>query len=213
MSTFPITYPEKTGSGRLTQIFTIPTSDQNTILKENSASANKILQAKELNDRDTIAILIDSPPSTQTEKLKGLSNISANYWRKQTNWPIGLTADGKMSYSFIIPQGSDTTPEAKYYLCNLMKATPENQPALAAALDAYLRGIFSCGAFKNAVFHHIAVSREDPEIIVSLQGWPSKEEGKEYWDVSLFPKASKSFTSFEIFYGFFFRTYDSLLMF
>jgi hypothetical protein len=88
-----------------------------------------------------------------------------------------------MAYSTLIPKGSETTPKAGYYLCNLMKTSLRDQPALAAGLDAYLRGVFTCGVFKP-VFHHVAVSREDPQIVISLQGWPSRAEGREYWDVS-----------------------------
>jgi hypothetical protein len=64
-----------------------------------------------------------------------------------------------------------------------MKVTKAQQPALAAALDAYLRGVFHCGAFEP-VFHHNVVSREDPEIIVNIQGWPNRDAGREYWTVS-----------------------------
>jgi hypothetical protein len=88
-----------------------------------------------------------------------------------------------ISYTFHASESTPQTPKANWYLCKIVKSPRESQPALAAAIDAYLRGVFHCGRF-NPVFYHFLPSEEDSEIFLSLQGWPSAEEGQEYWDVS-----------------------------
>lgn len=82
-----------------------------------------------------------------------------------------------------ICKGPSTTPLAAWYLFSGMRCPKKNQAALAAGLDAYLRGIFHCGTFAP-VFHHVGVSQSDPELIISVQGWPSREAADEYWHVS-----------------------------
>ncbi|KAB5525516.1 hypothetical protein GE09DRAFT_473298 [Coniochaeta sp. 2T2.1] len=79
--------------------------------------------------------------------------------------------------------GPSTTPAAAWYMITGMRTPLQNQDALAAAIDAYLRGIFHCGTF-SPVFHHVGVSKTDPEMVLSVQGWPSREAAEEYWDVS-----------------------------
>ena len=86
-----------------------------------------------------------------------------------------------MTYTFEAP--TSATPQAGFYFVNLMPVPVDKQPALAAAINAYLRGIFYCPDHKP-VFHHIAVSKEDPEVIVSFQGWPTEETAWHYWNVS-----------------------------
>ncbi|KAB5554318.1 hypothetical protein GE09DRAFT_1221834 [Coniochaeta sp. 2T2.1] len=77
--------------------------------------------------------------------------------------------------------GPSTTPAAAWYMITGMRTPLRNQDALAAAIDAYLRGIFHCGTF-SPVFHHVGVSKTDPEMVMSVQGWPSREAAEEYWD-------------------------------
>jgi hypothetical protein len=73
-----------------------------------------------------------------------------------------------------------------------MYSAKAKRPALAAAMDAYLRGIFTCGKFKP-VFHHIVESKENPGMIISMQGWNSADELHEYWDVSIMITLSREF--------------------
>ncbi|KAK2748997.1 hypothetical protein FQN57_007280 [Myotisia sp. PD_48] len=82
-------------------------------------------------------------------------------------------------YHFDFPTGPATTPIAGTYILCFMKCPVANQPAFAATMDAYLRGIFLPDKF-DSVFHHMAVAREDPEIVVSFQGWKTKKEADEY---------------------------------
>jgi hypothetical protein len=79
--------------------------------------------------------------------------------------------------------GLPKTPNGNFYFLSFIKCPRKNQPAIVAALDAYLRGIVSCGKF-TTIFHHVAVSREDPEMILSFQAYPSKEDALFYWNVS-----------------------------
>lgn len=65
-----------------------------------------------------------------------------------------------------------------------MRCPRKDQEALAAAIDAYLRGIFHCGKFAP-VFHHLGVSKTDRDMVLSVQAWPSREAAEEYWDVSI----------------------------
>jgi hypothetical protein len=82
--------------------------------------------------------------------------------------------------------GPATTPVAAWYMVTGMRCLKKDQEALAASLDAYLRGIFHCGKFAP-VFHHFGVSKTDPDLVFSVQGWPSREAADEYWDVSDIP--------------------------
>jgi hypothetical protein len=82
-----------------------------------------------------------------------------------------------------IPGGPATTPRSAWYLVSGMRTPDKHQPALAASLDAYLRGIFHCGDF-SPIFHHVGVSKTDPQMVISVQGWPSREAAEHYWHVS-----------------------------
>ncbi|OBT54400.1 hypothetical protein VE04_10333 [Pseudogymnoascus sp. 24MN13] len=84
------------------------------------------------------------------------------------------------THSIDIPEGPATTPVAGWYMVGGMRCPEENKAALAASLDAYLRGIFHCGTFAP-VFHHVGVSRTDPAMVLSVQGWPTREAADEYW--------------------------------
>lgn len=97
---------------------------------------------------------------------------------------VGPRTNGITSHTIELPTGTAQTPKAGWYLCAGMYFAKAKRPALASAMDAYLRGIFSCGKFKP-VFHHIAESKENPGMIVSIQGWDSAAEAHEYWDVSI----------------------------
>jgi hypothetical protein len=94
------------------------------------------------------------------------------------------TGPDSISYTFKAANSVTTTPKSAWFLCKIVKSPISKQPALAASIDAYLRGVFCCGRF-NPIFYHFLPSEEDPEIFLSLQGWPSEEEGRAYWDVSL----------------------------
>jgi hypothetical protein len=72
MSTFPITYPEKGGQGRVTQIFTIPMNEHRAFQKKNDQEPpTQILQAIELNKDNSVAVIVDLPSTAQTLRLKG----------------------------------------------------------------------------------------------------------------------------------------------
>lgn len=94
------------------------------------------------------------------------------------------------------PKGADTIcytfkggastvlpPKSAFYLCGIVRSPRKDHPALAASIDAYPRGVFCCGRY-NSIFYHFLPSEQDPEIFLSLQGWPSEREGREYWEVS-----------------------------
>ena len=95
-----------------------------------------------------------------------------------------LEASKKTTHVIDIRGGPATTPAAAWYMVAGMRCSEENKAALAAALDAYLRGIFHCGTFRP-VFHHVGVSKTDPQMVLSVQGWPSRQEAEEYWHVSV----------------------------
>jgi hypothetical protein len=88
-----------------------------------------------------------------------------------------------MSCSFETKNGPGSEEPSTYFLLNLMRCPKDRQDTLAAAMDAYLRGIYHCGEFK-LLFHHLAIAKENPEIIVSFQGYPTAEDAKHYWNVS-----------------------------
>lgn len=93
-------------------------------------------------------------------------------------------ANKETTHGIDIRGGPATTPAAGWYMVSGMRCPEENMAALSAALDAYLRGIFHCGTFMP-VFHHLGVSRTDPQMVLSVQGWPSREAAEEYWHVSV----------------------------
>jgi hypothetical protein len=96
----------------------------------------------------------------------------------------GLKAEGIISHSIDLPTSSAKTAKAGWYLTVGLRTPKAKQAAAIAALDAYFRGIVSCGKF-NPVFVHIALSQNDPELMVIISAWPSEPEGRAYYDVSV----------------------------
>jgi hypothetical protein len=66
-----------------------------------------------------------------------------------------------------------------------MRVPKENQPAFLAAMDAYSRGMFHSGEIK-VTFMHVVIAEEDPEIVMSFQGFPTEKDAKYYYNVSLY---------------------------
>jgi hypothetical protein len=94
-----------------------------------------------------------------------------------------LRGEKVVSYTFKAARGPSSTPRAGYYFVNLLRCPKQNLPAIAAAMDGFVRGAYHCGTFKM-IFDHLIVSEEDPEIVLSLQGFSSEEDAKFYFNVS-----------------------------
>lgn len=65
-----------------------------------------------------------------------------------------------------------------------MRVPKDNQPAFLAAIDAYSRGMFF-SADINVTFMHVVIAEEDPEVVMSFQGFPTEKDAKYYYNVSV----------------------------
>jgi hypothetical protein len=177
MSTYPVLWPTKQGPGRITRLFAI-TVDEYESVKDKTYLFVLSPVAK---DVEKFLLLVDAPLGDENTTIKG--NWQFQRCHTQMLNTFSDIPNAQLLYTIELPGSTATTPKSGYYLCNLMKSPPQNHKAICASLDAYLRGIFYCGVF-DPVFHHIAVTHEDPEIVISFQGWPNKAAGQIYWDVS-----------------------------
>ncbi|KAF2431208.1 hypothetical protein EJ08DRAFT_191644 [Tothia fuscella] len=186
MATWPVTYPDNVKEeGRLTKVFVVPLNKfddfKKTALETHSKSARQVLQGKTIDDGNSGDALEESVLDTSSQKSEpSMVVLIDSPPNDDSTTPTDVNKSNAIAYSILAPTSYTTTPKAGYYLINVMRVKKAKQPALAAALDAYLRGVFHCGEFEP-VFHHNFLSREDPEIYVNVQGWPSREAGREYW--------------------------------
>jgi len=174
MATLPVLYPEdQSGPGRTTLMVQLKSTSQDvsslrSLLKLLNSSALQVLHSPTVADANTTVIIADFPSPSDAQKVLDDSEFQK-------------LVKGQEAATFEYKGSLEKTPKCGWYSFSYMKSKKEKQPALAAMLDAYLRGIFHCGTFEP-IFHHVTMSREDPDIMISLQGWPSKEQGDHYWN-------------------------------
>ncbi|KAB5581035.1 hypothetical protein GE09DRAFT_1213466 [Coniochaeta sp. 2T2.1] len=172
---FPVIWPKAPeGPGRILEVSVYYAEDQQGVSHDVQASV-----ASNPGPRQSIT----GPDPTQ-EKTHPVLRLAD--WASASDYETHVasrpTAAGTTTTTHLvpIPGGPATTPPSAWYMVSGMRTPDKNKPALAASLDAYLRGIFHCGEFAP-VFHHVGVSLTDPEVVLSVQGWPSKGEAEKYW--------------------------------
>src|ERR1700712_297655 len=152
MSQFPVHYPQQEGKGRLLVISAFKDDDQKNEFQSYfakqlpSSSALNLLQGSDIKNGSKL-LFADFAPSTRVPAVPGA--LYSSKLQCSTNVSeIVPHGEKSVSYTFNTTEGAQSTPRSGYYLLNLMRCPKENQPTLAAAMDAYLRGIYYCGTFK-----------------------------------------------------------------
>jgi hypothetical protein len=199
MSQFPIYYPPQESEGRDIVIFAFKDEQkkalQSHVMKQLS-SALTLRQGSDVKKDGLKLFFADFAPKTTASSLLGtsclcLSTHRATLRRDQShsrtdNREIVPNGGKVVSYTFKATGGPTSTPQTGYYLINLLRCQKQNLPILAAAMDAYSRGVYHCGTFKM-IFNNLITAEEDPELIMSLQGFPSERDAMFYFNASPSP--------------------------